>query len=114
MDKKELTAEDTPKLSLYQSLMLEEMKKKPELMQLLKAIFDDYPKLVVAEITCLKGATNRRRNKGVELGTLRLKLEAYIEEKIARLAGIDVDGFAELQKKEDAKEKESKVASSTV
>lgn len=98
-----LTPHDEPKLSVYQTLLLNEFKKKPELMQLLKVIFDDYPKIVVAEITCLKGATRRRQEKGIEIGTLRMKMEAFIEEKIARIAGIDVDKFADLQKEEDAK-----------
>jgi len=102
MEKKPMTAFDTPKLTTYQKLMMEELQKRPDLMQLYKAIFDDYPKVVMSEITHLKGVTKRRQKKGMDIGILRMKLGAYIEERIARLAGIDVDGFAELQKKEDA------------
>jgi len=105
---KPLTAADEPKLSKYQNLMLNAFKAKPELMQLLKVIFDDYPKIIVAEIMCLKGVTHRRQKKGIELGTIRMKMEAFIEEKIARLAGIDVDGFALLQKEEDEKSTQTK------
>jgi hypothetical protein len=95
------TAQEQPTLSLYQKLLLAELNDRPEILQLLKVIFDDYPKVFISEISCMKGVTNKMQNKGVELGTIRMKMESFIEEKIARLAGIDIDSFIKMQKTED-------------
>ena len=93
---------DEPKLSVYQKMLLNEFQNKPEIMQLLKCIFNDYPQVILVEHMTAKGATKRRRAKSIECAHLRMKMEAFIEEKIARLAGIDVDKFAAIQKEVDA------------
>lgn len=108
MPESNLKPSDEVKLSVYQKMLLNEFQNKPEIMQLLKVIFNDYPQVILVEYMTSKGATKRRRDKSVECGKLRMKMEAYIEEKIARLAGIDVDKLAEIQKAVDAKENNSK------
>jgi hypothetical protein len=97
---------DEPKLSVYQKMLLNEFQNKPELMQLLKVIFSDYPQVILVEYMTAKGATKRRRAKSIECAQLRMKMEAYIEEKLARLGGIDIDKLAAIQKEVDEKEKE--------
>lgn len=94
-----------PKLSVYQKMLLNEFQNKPELMQLLKVIFNDYPQVILVEYMNSKAATKRRQRKSLECSALRMKMEAYIEEKIARLGGIDVDKLAAIQKEIDEKEK---------
>ncbi len=94
-----------PKLSVYQRMLLNEFQNKPELMQLLKVIFSDYPQVILVEYINSKAATKRRQRKSLECSALRMKMEAYIEEKLARLGGIDVDKLAAIQKEIDEKEK---------
>lgn len=100
---------EEPKLSIYQKMLLNEFQKRPGLMQLLKVLFNDYPQVILVEYITSKGATRRRRAKSLECSQLRMKMEAYIEERLARLAGIDVDSMANIQKEFDEKEKATNV-----
>lgn len=100
-----------PKLSVYQKMLLNEFQNKPELMQLLKVIFNDYPQVILVEHISSKSQLKRKQAKSLECSALRMKMEAYIEEKIARLAGIDVDKLAAIQKEVDEKEKAAAEAS---
>lgn len=111
MEQNKLTASDIPELTVYQKLLLEEIKNNKDLMHLFKVIFDDYPSLVIQEREALKGATNRRQRKGIELGSLRMKMEAYIEEKIAILSGIDIEGMKRKQEEYDKEQKEKEIES---
>jgi hypothetical protein len=80
-----------PKLTPYQRALFLEINNKPDLVHFFKVIFGDYPQIILAEEKFNKAATRRKKEKGVQLTLLRLKMEAYIEEKLARLAGIDID-----------------------
>jgi predicted transposase YdaD len=62
--------------------------------------------LVIAERECSKGATRRRQQKGLELGSLRMKMEGYIEEQISKIAGIDIDSLKKIQLEELEEKKE--------
>jgi hypothetical protein len=84
---------NNPELTPYQRALFLEINNKPDLMHLFKVIFGDYPQVVLAEQKFTAAATKRRKQKGMELTLLRLKMEAYIEERLAKLAGIDVDGL---------------------
>lgn len=100
-----ISPEEEAKLSTYQRMLLVELQSKPEIMQLLKVIFNDYPQVIQVEYITSKSATKKRLKKSLECSALRMKMEAYIEDKIARLAGIDVDKLAALQREVDAQEK---------
>lgn len=104
-ESEKINPQDEPKLSVYQKLLLAEIQKKPELMNLMKAIFNDYPQIILSEHITGQGVTNKNKRKSIELARLRMKMESYIEEKISRLAGIDVDKFAALQKESENIEK---------
>jgi hypothetical protein len=96
------TPSEEPVLSVYQTMLLEALKSKPELLHLLKVIFSDYPKLIIAEYSMAKGATKKKRDKSLKCAELRMKMESYIEEKISRAAGIDIDTMVKKQKEADA------------
>lgn len=101
--------EATPQLSVYQKMLLNEFQNKPEIMQLLKVIFNDYPQVILVEHISAKSQLKRKQRKSQECAALRMKMEAYIEERIARLAGIDVDKLAAIQREADEKAKAAEV-----
>jgi hypothetical protein len=82
-------------LSDYQKQLLDEIKKRPEIMKLFKTIFQDYPLLVTREYRMSSPAASRRQKlKTREVSMERLKMEAFIEEVICKLAGIKVNQIA--------------------
>jgi hypothetical protein len=82
-------------MSDYQKQLLEEIKKRPEIMKLFKSIFQDYPLLVTREYRMSSPTASRRQKlKSREVSMERLKMEAFIEESICRLAGINVNEIA--------------------
>lgn len=96
-------------LNPYQRRLLEELKKTPDVMKLMGVIFHQYPTMVVKEMRQTNpNATARQRQAGRETQKTRLNMEAFIEEEIAKLAGIDVEKLLEEAKAEVAEAKESK------
>lgn len=99
---------NNPELTPYQRALFLEINNRPDLFHLFKVIFQDYPQVILTEEKFSRGATKRKRSKGVELTLLRLKMEAYIEEKLAKIVGIDVDSlkkqFAEIEEKKKESE----------
>ena len=84
-------AQQAVEMSEYQKNLLEEIKKNPELVQLFKVIFDEYPKMVRAEMTQRNPhASRRQKQQGQRTTMMRLKMEAYIEATICKFAGIEV------------------------
>lgn len=82
-----------PELTPYQRVLVLEMQNKPDLLHILSVIFSDYAKVILTESKFINSMTKRRKAKGVEVAMLRLKMEAYIEEKLAMLSGIDIVGL---------------------
>ena len=81
----------SPRISPYQKALLAELKKRPEVMNLLTAIFRHLPALVVKEFRQTNDtSSDRQKRLGFETMRERLKCEAWIEEEIAKLAGIPI------------------------
>jgi len=81
----------TINFSEYQQRLLEEIKKNPQVMKLFKIIFNDYPILVNKEYRLSSPhATHRQKDQGRKVTMERLKLEAFIEEQICIISGIDI------------------------
>jgi len=79
------------------------MKAKPDLMKLMSVIFQQYPSQIVKEFRQTQAnASNRQQRDSRNTQRVRLQMEAYIEEAIARMAGIDIEGLIEEAKAEVA------------
>lgn len=82
-------------LSSYQKQLLEEIKKRPEIMSLLNMIFREYPALVIKEFRMTSpNASQRMKRNGRKVSMDRLNLEATVEELVCRIAGIDINQIA--------------------
>lgn len=94
-------------LNPYQKKLLEALKAAPNVMKLMGVIFHHYPTAVVKESRQTgPNATARQKQAGRETQKVRLNMEAFIEEEIAKLAGIDVEKLLEEAKAEVAAAKE--------
>jgi len=83
-----------PNLNPYQARLLEELKSRPKVMDLLGVIFSQYPAIVVREAKQTSpNATNRQKREGRRSAIIRMQMETFIEEEIAKLAGIDIDNL---------------------
>jgi hypothetical protein len=70
-------------------------------MKLFSVIFQQYPAVVVAEFRQTSPhSTNRQKLEGQKTTGVRLQIEAFIEEQISKLAGIDVEKLMDEAKKE--------------
>lgn len=86
-------------LSNYQKALLTAFQAQPETMKLLQAVFQHYPQLILNEHVCSRqNATRKQRQSLSSIRTQRLKIEAYIEETIATLSGIDIEQLKALDK----------------
>jgi hypothetical protein len=89
---KSTPAQPTINLSEYQKQLLAEINNRPEVMNLFRMIFQQYPQLVTREFRLSSSsATKRQRQRKKMVVMQRLKMEADIEEQICRLAGIDLN-----------------------
>lgn len=82
-------------LNPYQQKLLKALKEKPDIMQLFQVIFYKYPESVLNEYRTRQEMSENpdyhRPEHVRQITANRLKMESYIEEVIARIAGIDVD-----------------------
>lgn len=79
-------------LSEYQKQLLDEIKRRPDVMNLFRQIFQQYPQVVAREYRLTSPHATKRQNLNGRKATLeRLQLEADIEEQICKLSGIDIN-----------------------
>lgn len=88
------TPQHVPQVQLnsYQKKLLEQLQAKPAVMKLMSVIFQQYPSIVAQEVRQRNpNATNRQQRSSRDTTRIRLNMEAFIEEEIAKLAGIDTE-----------------------
>jgi len=105
-----------PTLNPYQQRLSQELKSRPKTMDLLGVIFSQYPAIIVREFRQTNpNATARQRREGRRTSIIRMQMEVFIEEEIAKLSGIDIDKLQELAKEDQdkASKKKEKVDSSS-
>ena len=96
-------------LNPYQAKLLEALKASPNVMRLMGVIFHHYPMTVVKESRQTSpNATAKQKQAGRETQKARLNMEAFIEEEIAKLAGIDVEQLLKDAQNEVAEAKKKK------
>jgi len=102
----------TINLSDYQKRLLEEINKRPEIMKLFKVIFQEYPTRINLEYRLTSPhATRRQKMQGQKVALERLRIEAFIEEQVCKLAGININEIAaENTEKPEVTDKELQAA----
>jgi len=96
-------------LNPYQKRLLAEFQKRPDVMKLLTVIFSQYPATVIKEFRQSNPTSTKRQQKAsLDTSRIRLSMEAFIEEEIAKLAGINVDQLMKDAEKEVKEVKEEK------
>lgn len=94
MAQKAVKENKIPPLSEYQKTLLEEFRKRPEVMRVLTAIFKDYPEAILNEIKLNNPNVSKKKKKlGQDASIRRLKIESWIEMQIAKIIGIDTENL---------------------
>jgi len=82
-------------MSEFQKQLLSEINKRPEIMKLFKVIFQEYPIMVTKEFRLSSvHATHRQKIQRHNVSMERNKLEAWVEQEICKLSGIDINAIA--------------------
>jgi hypothetical protein len=88
-----------PELTQEQKKLMEELTKRPEVLQLLQVIFGEYPKYIITEVRQSNpNSSKRQKMKGFETTEKRLQIERWIEKEVCKLVGIKVDVDSKINK----------------